>query len=176
MPGIPVKPAVVAELIRQMNYEWSAAHAYLGLAIWCDDQNYKGFSKYFHKQAGEEREHALKLMDHLLDRGVLPVLAAIAQPKTEFAALPDVARQAQAMESANTGGINAAYEAAVKEKDFAAQVMLQWFINEQVEEEAWCDEMVERVDRAACAGALMDLDRHIEKLLTAETHAEGDED
>ena len=56
--------------------------------------------------------------------------------------------------------------AAVKGQDYAAQVLLQWFINEQVEEEAWTDEMVERVEAAACAGASAELDRHIERYLT----------
>ena len=72
------------------------------------------------------------------------------------------------MEQANTAGINAAYEVALRERDFPAQVLLQWFINEQVEEEAWADEMVERIEVAGCSGGLMDLDRHIERYLSDE--------
>ena len=58
------------------------------------------------------------------------------------------------------------YEAALREKDYAAQVLLQWFINEQVEEEAWTDELIARVQRAECPGGLAELDRHIERHLT----------
>lgn len=175
MPGIGIKPLVLDELIRQMNHEWSAAHAYIALAVWCEDQNFKGFAKYFFKQAGEEREHAERFMDHLMDRGALPKLSAIEAPKTEFASLLDIAKHARAMEQANTLGVNKAFEAAMKEGDYPAQVMLHWFISEQVEEEAWCDEMVERVEAAGCSGALTDLDRHLEKQLNMKTHGEGED-
>ena len=75
------------------------------------------------------------------------------------------------MERTNTEGINAVYEAALAAKDYPAQVLMHWFINEQVEEEAWCLEMVERVQAASCAGGLSDLDRHIERYLEPEASA-----
>jgi len=166
MPGKAVSPAVATELQRQFNYELSAAHSYLALAIWCDQENLKGFAEFFHKQAEEEREHADKIMDHLLDRGVYPIVKELSAPRTQFESIIDIAKQAQSMEQANTRGIVAAYEAALKESDYPAQVMLQWFISEQVEEEAWTDEMVDRVARANCAGGLGELDRHIIKYMT----------
>jgi ferritin len=104
-------------------------------------------------------------MKHILDRGLAPELAAIAAPKPKFDSLLEVAEQAQTMEQANTAGINQAYEAAVAAKDYPAQVLLHWFIKEQVEEEAWAAEMVDRVQGATCAGSFLDLDRHVEKLL-----------
>ena len=163
---IPAK--VLTELNRQFNYELSAAQAYLALSGWCAAQNLKGFAGFFAKQSKEEHEHAKKLMDHLLDRGVQPELAAIAEPKQNFGSLPEVAEQAQTMEQANTQGINAVYEAALAAKDYPAQVLMHWFIKEQVEEEAWTAEMVDRVQSAICAGSLLDLDRHIEKILSAD--------
>lgn len=168
MPGIAIKPAVLKELQRQLNHELAAAHAYLALALWCDMQNLKGFARFFSKQAGEERQHAQKLMQHLVERGVAPVLTALEAPPASFASLLDVARQAQGLEQANTVGINACYAAAVGQQDYPAQTLLHWFINEQVEEEQWADEMVERVQHANCAGAQSDLDRHIERYLTEE--------
>ncbi len=168
MPGVAVKPAVLAELQRQLNHELSASHGYEALALWCEDKNFKGFARYFYKQSAEERVHARKLSTHLLSRGVLPELAAIPAPKGKFKSLMDVARQAQAMEQANTAGIHAAYKVAGQEEDYAAQVLLQWFIAEQTEEEDWADEMVERVEAASCAGGLSDLDRHIERYLSDE--------
>ena len=161
--NIPSK--VLTELNRQLNHELSAAHAYLAMSAWCAAQNLKGFANFFSKQAGEEREHAEKLIEHVLDRGIAPQLAAIAAPKRDFDSVLKVAEQAQKMEQNNTQGINAVYEAAVAAKDYPAQVLMHWFINEQVEEEAWAAEMVDRVQGATCAGSLMDLDRHIEKLL-----------
>jgi len=162
---IPLK--VLTELNRQLNYELTAAHAYLAMSAWCAGQNLKGFASFFSKQASEEREHAEKLMEHLQDRGMIPELAAIAAPKHNFGSLLEVAKQAQTMEEANTRGINTVYEAAAAARDYPAQVLMHWFINEQVEEEAWAAEMADRVQSATCAGSLLDLDRHIEKLLGA---------
>lgn len=163
MPAIP-KP-LVTELQRQLNHELGAAHAYTALAVWCFARNLKGFSRYFHKQAGEERAHAQKFMDHLLDRGVMPELTALPAPKARFKELVDVARHAGAMERANTEGIHQAYEVALKQKDYPAQVLLQWFINEQVEEESWCDEMLARATASTTEGGMQALDRHIERYL-----------
>lgn len=166
MPGVAVKPGVLRELERQLNYELGAAHKYLSLAIWCEAQNLKGFARYFSKQAHEERVHAQKFISHLLDRGVVPTLTDLPAPRGGFTTIIDVAIEAQAMERSNTAGVYACYEAAVAEKDYPAQVLLHWFISEQVEEEDWTDEMVERVQNANCAGGMSDLDRHIERYLT----------
>jgi ferritin len=166
---IPSK--TLTELNRQLNYELTAAHAYLALSLWCGNRSLKGFAGFFAKQAGEEREHAGKLMQHVLDRGIAPELAAIAAPKQNFKSLLEVVEQAQTMEQSNTRGINAVYEAAVADKDYPAQVLMHWFIKEQVEEEAWAAELVDRVKAASCAGSLLDLDRHVEKVL-----ADGKED
>ena len=168
MPNSRIPAKVVAELNRQLNHELSAAQSYRALSLWCADQNLKGFAAYFAKQVAEEQEHAEKMTSHLIDRRVLPELTAINAPKQNFKSLLEVAQQAQAMEIANTQGIHAVYEAALAAKDYPAQVLMHWFINEQVEEEAWSTEMVERVQAASCAGSLSDLDRHIERLLTAE--------
>lgn len=162
-----IAPKVLTELNRQFNYELGAAHAYLAMSVWCAAQNFKGFAGFFAKQSSEEREHAEKLGKHLLDRGATPELAAVAAPKQDFRKLLDVVEQAQAMEQANTRGINAVYEAALAAKDYPAQVLMHWFINEQVEEEAWTAEIVGRVQAATCAGSLLDLDRHVEKILGA---------
>lgn len=162
---IPSK--VLTELNRQLNHELSAAHAYLALSAWCASQNLKGFASFFAKQSAEEHDHAGKIVKHILDRGLAPELAAIAAPRQNFTTLVEVAEHAQAMEQTNTQGINAVYEAAVAAKDYPAQVLMHWFIKEQVEEEAWAAEMVDRVQSATCAGSALDLDRHIEKILGA---------
>lgn len=164
----PAPHTVTTELQRQLNYELGAAHAYLALALWCDDKNLKGFARFFHKQAAEERAHAQKFIEHLLDRGTLPILQALPAPQCQFDTLVQIAKQAQTMEQANTAGIHKAYEAAIQAKDYPAQVFLHWFIEEQVEEEAWTDEMVARTELANCAGGLGELDRHIERYLSAE--------
>jgi ferritin len=171
MPTTAMTPAVAKELQQQLNQELSSAHQYEALSLWCEDANLKGFARYFIKQAGEERQHARRFMKHLLDRKVVPELAALPAAPAQFDSLLSVAKKAHAMEQQNTSGIHAAYEVALKEKDYPAQVFLHWFINEQVEEEDWADEMVERVARANCAGGLGELDRHIERYLDEEPSA-----
>lgn len=160
-----IPPAVLTELNRQLNHELGAAHSYQALSIWCTAENLTGFAEFFAKQAEEEREHAEKIIDHIVDRGAVPQLAALPAPSQDAGSLLDVALKAQEMEQANTRGINAVFEAALAAKDYPAQVLMHWFINEQVEEEAWCAEMVDRVRSASCAGGLSDLDRHIVRIL-----------
>jgi ferritin len=161
-------PGVAKELQRQLNQELAAAHGYEGLSLWCEDANLKGFARYFVKQAGEERAHARRFMKHLLDRKVLPELTAVPAATTDFDSLLAVAKKALSMEQHNTSGINSAYETALHDKDYPAQILLHGFINEQVEEEDRADEMVERVASANCAGGFAELDRHIERYLQDE--------
>jgi ferritin len=170
MPGVSIPNALQTELQRQLNHELSASHSYTALAIWCFEQNLKGFSRYFYKQSSEERLHAQRFIDHLLDRGVMPVLTGIDTPRTHFDSLLDVARHARGMEQANTRGINQAYEAALAAKDYPAQVLLQWFISEQVEEEAWADEMVARAGASTTPGGMQALDRHLDRYLADRGH------
>ena len=155
----------LTELNRQFNCELNAAHAYLALSLWCGNRSLRGFANFFAKQAGEEREHAGKIIQHVQDRGGVPELTAVPAPKCDFKNLLQVVEQAQAMEQSNTKGINAVFAAALADKDYPAQVLMHWFINEQVEEEAWAGELLARVQAASCAGSLLDLDRHVEKLL-----------
>ena len=171
MSNLKIPPPVLAEINRQINQELSAAQAYLALSLWCDARNLCGFAGFFAKQAEEEREHAAKITRHLLDRAVTPELAAIPAPKQNYGSLLEAALQAQDMEQANTKGVNAVYEAALAARDYPAQVLMHWFIKEQVEEEAWAAEMVDRVQAATCAGSLSDLDRHIERHLASEKKA-----
>lgn len=168
MPKSRIPQKVIEELNRQFNQELGAAHSYLALSVWCDVRNLKGFGKYFVKQAREERAHAERILKHLTDRGVTAEVAALPAPRQEFRTLLEVALQAQAQEHSNTQGVNAVCEAALAAKDAPAQVLMHWFIKEQVEEEAWSAEMVERVQAATCAGGASDLDRHIERYLEME--------
>ena len=156
---IPAK--VHAELNRQVSQELAAAHGYHAAAIWSEARNLRGCAEFFHKQADEERKHAAKIIKHLIDRGAEVELAAVPAPKQDFDSLLSLALNVQAMEKANTAGIHSVYEAALAAKDYPGQVLMHWFINEQVEEEKWSAEFVQRVQAASCAGSLAALDRHL---------------
>ncbi len=165
MPKIPIPTPVLSEIQRQLNDELSASHGYLALSIWCENENYPGFADFFKKQSGEENVHAEKFIKYLRDRGQMAELTQVSVPKGAFENILEVAKHAQLMEQANTAGINSIYKAAIETGDYPSQVLLHWYINEQVEEEAWTDEMVDRTLRAGCAGALNSLDRHIARYL-----------
>ena len=163
---------VLAELNRQLNQELGSAHSYRALSFWCDEQNFKGFARHFDKQAGEENKHANKIASHMIGRRALPETGAIPAPKCQFKNLLEAAKHAHALELGNTKGINAVYEAALASRDYPAQVLMHWFINEQVEEEQWSSEMIERIESATCAGSMGELDRHIERYLSDRVLAE----
>ncbi len=120
-------------------------------------------------KCSEEQGHAAKILKHLADREVVPAIGALEAPKVSFKHLTDVAQAAYDLERANTAGIHAAYETALAEKDYPAQVLLHWFISEQVEEEAWSDKLLAKTREATCAGALLNLDRHLSKILSGES-------
>lgn len=156
---------VIAALEKQATHELYAAQSYLAMAYWSEVRQYSGFAKFFQLQVAEEREHAEKILKFLADRDVVPTIGTLESPRNTFAGLLEVARCAYDLERKNTAGIHAAYETALRAKDYPAQVMLHWFISEQVEEEAWSDKLVVKVQEATCAGAVSDLDRHIIKEL-----------
>jgi ferritin len=167
---MPIPSAkVIAALEKQADHEFLASQNYLAMSYWCEAHQHSGFASFFKKQAGEEMEHANKILKHLADRDVLPKIGAVAAPANNFKALVEVAQAAYDFERANTAGIHSAYEVALAEKDYPAQVMLHWFIAEQVEEEAWSDKLLVKTREAGCAGALMNLDRHLEKILNSDS-------
>jgi ferritin len=160
-----MSPKLITALEKQANHELLAAQSYLAMAYWCDVHLHGGFAKFFHHQAEEEQDHARKILTYLADRGVVPTFGAIAAARVAFQNLVEVAQAAYEFERANTAGIHAAYEAALAEKDYPVQVMLHWFISEQVEEEAWPGELLAKTREASCAGAMLNLDRHLAKIL-----------
>ena len=119
----------------QINKELFSSYLYLSMSAYFASKNLQGFSKWMHVQAGEERGHAMKLYEHLENRGGRVLLKALEAPKTEWASNLEAFKNAAAHEAMITASIYALYEIALKEKDYPAQVLLQWFINEQVEED-----------------------------------------
>jgi len=126
----------------QVNKELFSAYLYLSMAAYFEDKNLSGFAHWMRMQADEEREHAMKFYDHILERGGKVTLKAIDAPKTEWNSNLEVVEEVAAHEAKVTESIYALYELALKEKDYPAQMMLQWFITEQVEEEKNAAEIV----------------------------------
>ena len=148
----------------QINKEFFSSYLYLSMAAYFEDKNLTGFAHWMRLQADEEREHAMKFYNFILDRGGRVQLAALDAPETEWKSNLDVAQQVAEHEAKVTASINDLYELALKEKDYPAQAMLQWFITEQVEEEKSATELVAKLRLIEERGtAVLMLDHRLSK-------------
>ena len=125
--------------------EFYSAYVYLSMAAHLAAAHLPGCARWMRAQSQEEMSHAMKLFDFVLERGGRVVLKAIEQPPAQFKSPLEVFQQALKHEQKVTDMIHRLYELAVKENDYATQVMLQWFITEQVEEEGAAGEIVEQL-------------------------------
>ncbi len=122
-------------LNEQINSEIYSGYAYLSMSTHCASQNFQGAAQWLRLQWQEELYHATRLMDYVVDRGGTVTLKAINQPSVESTSLLSIFEQALAHETQVTVSIYSLCELAAAEKDYASQTMLQWYVNEQVEEE-----------------------------------------
>ena len=127
--------SVLTAINEQINEELFSSYLYLSMAAWLEGQNLRGMAKWMRAQSEEERVHAMKFYDFVFERGDKVELKAIAQPQTEFDSVLSVFEMSLGHERKITSLINKLYDLAVDEKDYPAQILLQWFIKEQVEEE-----------------------------------------
>jgi len=125
--------------------ELYSSSLYLAMSAWCEVRAYKGFARWLRVQAGEERDHALKLFDHLLARGAAPRIGAVESVRATWKSVGEVFSAVLAHEREVSEGIHQLHALALSQKDPASQVFLQWFISEQVEEEARAQEIVDRL-------------------------------
>lgn len=148
----------------QINKELFSSYLYLSMAAWFEESNLPGFANWMRIQADEEREHAMKFYEFILERGGRVQLKAIEAPKAEWSSTLEAVEEVAAHEGKVSASINALYELALKEKDYPAQVMLQWFISEQVEEEKNAADLVANVKMIeARETAVLMLDHRLSK-------------
>jgi ferritin len=146
----------------QVQKEFYAAYLYLAMSAYCDSKNLPGFAHWLRMQYEEELSHALRLLDFLLEAGEKVELNAIEKPALKFGTPLDVLKASLAHEKKVTASINNLYEMALKEKNYPAQIMLQWFINEQVEEERTVGDLIAQMELAGDSGpALLMMDRQL---------------
>jgi ferritin len=130
-----IDPRLEKALNDQVNTELQAWYSYLSLAVFCKSLNFNGFGAYMESHAREEQAHAHRLMNYVLDRGAKIELQAITPPSTEYGSLAEVFERAVQQEQANTRAIYQLYELAKEVNDYSTVAALQWFLDEQVEEE-----------------------------------------
>jgi ferritin len=159
-----ISKTMQAAINEQINKEFYSSYLYLSMAAYFENKNLPGFAKWMHLQADEERGHGMKLYEHLVDRGGRVALKAVDAPAAEWISNLEVFKEVQLHEAAVTASIYNLYELALKEKDYAAQVLLHWFITEQVEEEKNAAEIVQQIELIDAKGtAVLMLDHQLGK-------------
>lgn len=130
-------------LNKQINAELWSAYLYLSMSAWSESRGFKGFANWMMVQFKEETSHALKIKDFVLSRSGQIKLQPLAAVKTSWDSLLNMFEETYEHECKVTNLINDCYEVALDEKDYATSTMLQWFINEQTEEESNALEIID---------------------------------
>ncbi len=151
-------------LNEQINKELYSAYLYLAMSAWAEEAGLAGFANWFRVQFGEETEHAMKFYHYLTEQGARVVLGAIEKPPADFKSPMAAFEQTLEHEQFVTASINGLMDLAIKESDHATASMLRWFVDEQVEEEANAQEIINQLKLAGPGGgALLQIDRGLGK-------------
>lgn len=132
MISAPIEKA----LLTQLNEEFYSAYLYLSMSAYCSHLEFNGAAGWLKLQYEEEIGHATKIYNYLVEQGVHVALKSLAEPPNDYGSLVDVFNSSLSHEQAMTARLNDLSDQALKEKDHATYNLLQWFVNEQVEEEA----------------------------------------
>jgi ferritin len=156
-------PKKLAQAINeQIKNELESAYIYLSMAAYFHSQSLDGMAHWMRCQAHEETIHAMKFMDHLIDRNEKVTLLNLAQLKTQWSSPAQVWKDAYAHEQFITSKINDLTTIARKEKDYQSEPMLAWFTSEQIEEEATSGKIAGEVEMVGeSKTALLMLDREL---------------
>ena len=149
-------------LNEQINKEFYSSYLYLQMAAYFEEMGLKGFANWMKVQAQEESTHAHKFYNYLLDRGGKVVLETIQKPEDDFKSVIDVFERVLNHEVYVNSLINSLMDVAEELKDRASMSFLKWFIDEQVEEEANCEDIIAQLKIVDCSGdALFMMDREM---------------
>ncbi len=161
-------------LNEQVNAELYSAYLYLSMESYFKAQNLNGFANWMRIQTQEEVMHATKIYDFINERGGRVLLKAIEGPQTEWDSALAVFKATYEHEQKVTGLINDLVDLAIKEKDHATNSFLQWFVNEQVEEESTADEIVQQLKMMENApGGMFMFDRELGQRVFTPPATEG---
>jgi ferritin len=129
----------------QITLEQYSAQLYLAMGAHCEGRSFRGFAHWLRVQAQEETKHAMKLVTFLLDRGGKLELGAVGAPPADFGSVTQVFEKILEHEKTITGKIGSLFELSRAEKDYASEITLQWYVTEQVEEEANVGQIVDQL-------------------------------
>ncbi|MDQ3629522.1 MAG: ferritin [Actinomycetota bacterium] len=162
-------PRFVEQLNTQIGNEFAAHQQYVAIAVHFDALTMSRMAAFFYRQAMEERDHAMMMVQYLIDADEQVIIPGVASPTTEFADIEEPIVLALAQEKAVTAQINELTGIARDERDFASDQFMQWFIKEQVEEVATMSDLLTVVRRSR------DDVEDIEEWVAREAGDEGDD-
>lgn len=151
---------------KQINYELFSGHVYVAMAAWCADNDLPGFTNFFIVQEQEERFHAMKFFNFLTEMDQKPIMTGMPDPDTDFDSLEDVFATALEHEKGVTARIYDLMDIAQEEKEYRTVSMLNWFVDEQREEEDTFSGLLAMVKRVEGHGNQI---YHLDKELGART-------
>jgi ferritin len=141
-----IQPKVEKALNKHLAVEAKASNMYLAMASWCESQGYEGCAQYLYLQAEEERnDHFMKIFAFINERGGHAQVPALKTPKHEFQSLEELFTMSSDEEKHVTQEIYALVDLAQQEKDFGTFNFLQWFVEEQIEEEATAQRILDKI-------------------------------
>lgn len=132
-------------LNRQIELEGFSSQYYLSMASWAETQGLNGVSAFLYEHADEERMHMLKLIKFVNERGGHGIVPALKQPPVTFKSVKAVFEEILSHEIKVTEEINNLVEITLKEKDYTTHNFLQWYVSEQIEEEALARQIVDKL-------------------------------
>ena len=141
-----LSPKMKKALNDQIALEGLASSSYLAMASWCEVTGYKGGAEYFYAQSDEERTHMLKIVHFLNDMGTAATIPALKAPTATYKSLEGLIKTALKNEQAVTKAIHKMVEITQKEKDHSTYAFLEWFVNEQVQEETKFETLLQKFD------------------------------
>ena len=157
-----MKESLVAAINKQINAELYSSYLYLAMSADLEEKSLKGMASWMQIQVQEEASHAMKFYHYLQERGARIELQAIDAPQTTWPSVQAIFDATCEHEAVVTGLINDLVDLAIAERDHAAAAFLQWFVTEQVEEEASAKEIADQLRLAGDhAGALFMMDREL---------------
>lgn len=136
----------------QINAELYSAYLYLAMSAYFEAKNLKGFAAWMKVQSKEEVAHAMKFYEYVIERGGSVELSAIEKPPVSFDSPMAVLKETLEHEKLVTSLIHKLFELGAAEKDYAFQSFLKWYIDEQVEEEASAQDLIDRLSLAGKEG------------------------
>lgn len=168
-----ISKKVESALVKQIQLEEQSSRIYMAMASWCEINGFQGAASFLYNHSDEERTHMTKLIKYVNDKGGYSILQSHEMPENSFKNLLEVFEKILKHEEFITESINKLFETAFNEKDFTTSQFLQWYIEEQIEEESMFKGILDKFRLAGNqTGGLFHLDKELDALAAASIQAD----